>query len=226
MAYSKPAIRAHLTPREERDQRIADELERLRREVEEKRLGSLNLDEFVDSGLHAAAASPVSPRDLEALLTDGPTHRHRFRPHPTIDRANLLDWAGLEHAVTFDRAVFDEHPETVRFLTPGDRLFESLLSAIGRPAPSDDQPGPARAEHDWITPRVAYYQRDNGQAVRVESYDQLLDALREPSRWEPATLQAAANDALAVAQSDIEHERQVVELANSAEPLALEERAR
>ena len=214
-----------LTPRDEREQRISTELERLRRDVEEKRLASLNLDEFVDPGLRQAPTSPIALPELEELLTQGPTHRGRFRSHPSIDRAYLLDWAGLEQAVTFDRSVFDAHPETVRFLVPGDRLFEALVADIDRPLADDSGQGVARGTHDWILPRVVYYEPKDGRPARVASLSRLADGTRT-EHWAAAALEAAEQDLESIAGADIQHERRVEELIDSSERLALEERAR
>jgi hypothetical protein len=46
----------------------------------------------------------------------------------------LSDEVGFTRAVTFDRAVLDEHSPDVRLLSPGDPLFDLVVRRASAPA--------------------------------------------------------------------------------------------
>jgi hypothetical protein len=83
---------------------------------------------------------------------------------------------GEEVAVTFDPAVADEHPDTVRLLTFGDRLLAELLASLGEPRAGTGRLVRVRLL-DARRPLVAWYRPDGAVPVRVEDLGALTSAL-------------------------------------------------
>ena len=121
--------------------RLAEEIATLRREIEEHNLHAFDLDALVDDELPSGTdeSSPVTLQGLEKALVQSASLGPKFKPHPTIIGAHLLDWDGQLHDVTFDPATFDRYPNTVELLTYGNRLLFELLASVPDP-PSPDGP--------------------------------------------------------------------------------------
>jgi superfamily II DNA or RNA helicase len=227
--------RVALTPREERERQLAAEISRIRQDLAERRFAALDLDEYADDRPAVQHASPLSLDDLARVVTGSPTLSGRFRSHPTIPDAYLLKADHREVAVTFSRSVFDEHPDTVRFLVPGDRVYEALLA--GTPGSADvstvgatSQPTIVRAEIAGVVPRVAYYARSRDSWSRVDTFATLEPTLERLSEdnvpWTGETLEEIERDAAALGAEDTEWLRRIVRLGMEGDRLALQERAR
>ncbi|MBX6342013.1 MAG: hypothetical protein IRY97_06100, partial [Thermomicrobiaceae bacterium] len=170
--------------------------------------------------------APVELADLERVLTRAPALRERFRPHPTIAKAWLLLHGDTELTVTFDREVFDAHPDTVRLVSYGDRLLDDLLKLVDAPARSDGAVGVLCCGADDPLPVRAYYRPDGDQARRIDRLADLERALDGDLTWSPAARMAAE----ACFKGDL-HElegrgKELVRQRRDAERLLLEERAR
>ncbi|MBX6770934.1 MAG: DEAD/DEAH box helicase family protein [Chloroflexi bacterium] len=158
-----------MLPGTERRRRLEDELAALRAEIDQQDVALLKLDEFLEAEPIAALQEvPVTLGDLERILTQAPSLREQFRPHPTIDRAYLLQWGDGVTAVTFDRAVFDEHPATVRLLTYGERLLDELLSRVAPAAPAPDAAGLLRCATEAPRPLRGYYRPADTRVLPID----------------------------------------------------------
>jgi hypothetical protein len=219
-----------MIPEAERQRVLDEEVARLRRELDSRQAALLNLDEYVEAGEPpTSATAPVTLADLEALLTGTPSLKERFQPHPQFERAYLLQTDSGEVAVTFDVALFDEHPNTLRLLSYGSKVLAALLESVE--APEWGTLGNiVRFTADTPLPLRAYYTLDDkGQPRRIER----LADLRAALAIKPESL-AWSEEALATARADFEREqvawRERLARATAArqrgERLALEEQAR
>jgi superfamily II DNA or RNA helicase len=227
--------RVALSPREERDRQLAAEIARIREELAERRFAALDLDEYADDRPPAQRSSPLSLADLARVITTSPTLGARFRPHPVIPDAYLLRVDRREVPVTFSRSVFDEHPDTVRFLVPGDRTYEALLASS--PGVTDlatdaaaSQAALVRAEVDGIVPRVAYYEPTGEGWRRLDTLADLEQALGQVGPgtppWTMEMLEAVERDAEAIGAEDVVRLRRTFDLDIEGDRLALQERGR
>ena len=220
-----------MTPGAQREQLLAAELERLRDELDARQLEVLNLEH--DAGayeLPLEAASPVTLPDLERVLTHSPTLRERFAPHPAFERAYSLHGQAGAVDVTFDRALFDAHPNTLRFLTYGSDVLQSLLDQIGQP-PADPRGRILRCSTPAPLRRCAYYRLDpQGHPQRIQRLAD-LEAIsqNQVDASTPHWTEEALTAARAQFQRDVADEarrvRQVVAARQQAERLALQARA-
>ena len=227
--------RIALSPREERERQLAAEISRIRQDLAERRFAALDLDEYADDRPPAQHASPLSLDDLARVVTGSPSLSERFRSHPTIPDAYLLRVDRREVAVTFSRSVFDEHPDTVRFLVPGDRIYEALLASA--PGSSDvvsdgatSQSTLVRAEIDGIVPRVAYYARSGEGWRRLDTLADLEQTLERDGQgtapWTSGTLEGIQRDAEAIGVEDVVRLHRAFDLDVQGDRLALQERGR
>ena len=117
-----------MTPAAEREQVLIQELEQLREGADTRQAESLDLEQYLiaDEPL-LGSVSPVTLSDLERVLTQSSSLVTRFQPHPELKRAYWLQTVEGDAAVTFDAALFDVHPNTLRLLTYGSELLRALL---------------------------------------------------------------------------------------------------
>jgi hypothetical protein len=106
-----------------------------------------------------------------------------------------------EAAVTLDPQTFDEHPYTLRFLTYGSPLLETLLTRALDAAPQEIG-SLLRVSVERPLPRVAYYALDeNGRPRRLDWLADVraaLEAAQPRAGWSDAAM-AAAQEALQAA---------------------------
>lgn len=127
-----------MTPAAERQQKLNDALSDLRQRIQQRQFASLNLDEFALQGDPPSTPdAPVTLALLEQTLTASNALAYRFRPHPDIEQAYLLDWNEQTWPVTFSGECFDRHPASLRLLTYGVPLLDELLQSIPAPDESD-----------------------------------------------------------------------------------------
>ncbi|MDI3339530.1 MAG: helicase-related protein [Sphaerobacter sp.] len=217
-----------MLPRAERERRLEEEMARLRAAIDQQQVELVSLDTHpADEQGTTAQGTPVELADLERVLTHSPSLRERFRPHPTIPHALLLAHGDGQVAVTFDRAVFDAHPDTVRLVSYGDRLLNELLAQIEPPARSDSAAGLLRCAEDDPVPLRAYYQPVGNQARRIDRIVDLERALDGGDlSWSTAARAAAEADFRQHLDALQERDSAIARQRREAERLSLEERAR
>ena len=151
----------------------------------------------------------------------------RFRPHPVIPGAHVLDWGGEEFAVTFDPAVFDRHPSTVRLLSYGNRLLADMLDEVPRPTNGSEREGLLSRYASTPAPTAWFGWREAERVQAVTSVASLRRALSKTvSSWTEEDVESAeaAFEAARVAVASRYEQTQVEK--NAAEVLALKEQAR
>jgi len=218
-----------MTPGAEREQVLARELERLREELEAQRAEGLALDQYLIAGEPLLEmAAPVTLSDLERVLTQGSPLADRFQPHPEFERAYWLQTDEGDVAVTFDAALFDAHPNTLRLLTYGSDLLTALLEAVPEPA-SGSEGRVLRCSAEGLLSFCAYYTLDaKGRPQRIERLADLeLVYAREPdAHWSEETVKTACADFRRELTTLLQRQAQAVAARQRAERLALEEQAR
>jgi superfamily II DNA or RNA helicase len=164
---------------QERSARLEPMLRALEEEIDRARQEGFDLDAVLEERVEAPepVSPPVSWEELERFLTRAPALASRFRRHPEIEGAYLVTVGGEEVAVTFDPTVSDEHPDSVRLLTFGDRVLEELLEALGKP----HRPTGALVRVQLVDarrPLVAWYRPDASGVSRIDRLEDLRAALR------------------------------------------------
>ncbi len=233
-----------MTPAAERGQVLTRELNRLRQTGSSHFSGlraaeGLNLDQYLVAGEPLLeTASPVTLSDLERVLTS--SLADRFQPHPEFERAYLLRTDEGDAAVTFDAALFDTHPNTLRLLTYGSELLTALLEAVDEPASSSPLPPPQgwggkregrvlRCSAEAPVPLCAYYALDaRGHPQRIERLADLevLYAGESDAHWSEETTAVARADFRREVETVLQQQAQVIAGRQRAERLVLEEQAR
>lgn len=128
--------RLAMLPASEREVQLEKEIAALRERLQHREAESLDLDAYLRvEDYQPGPPPPVTLAQLEDLLTHAQATGHLFRPHDEIAGAYLLNWQGEQLSVTFSPACFDEHPDTVRFLSYGSPLLAEILSDL--PAPEE-----------------------------------------------------------------------------------------
>jgi hypothetical protein len=193
---------AAMTGEERREQLIAQEVESINQAVRSAEAGLLNLDRLTDDEVAAPAGlpPPLTMPELERTLVGSAALHDRFRPHDTIARAHLLDWDGQMQAVTFDPAVYDEHPNTVRLVTYGGDLLASLLAAVDPPHESP-QGALVRCAAAGPRERAGWYAGRDGSVMPLRTLSRLQEALAQGG-----TGDGAAQGVAAAARTSFEQE--------------------
>ncbi len=186
--------RVALQPRRQRQPELTRELAALEQQLEraERPLVELEMEPEL-SLLGQLGDVPVRLEDLARLVPTLPGLAERFRPHPEIEGAWLVSWRDRLHAVTFDRAVFDRHSDTLQFLTYGNPLLTELLETIDPPEGRGALPV-LRLERAGDPPLCGYYQLDGEQAVWLGSVAAVEDAVAAPGAASAAAREAAQRD--------------------------------
>lgn len=171
-------------PAAERQRLLEERLRSLDEEIEAARASGLDLETYVPAEPEVVPTpeQPVSPAELEAFLTRSQVAGSRFRPHETVEGAYRVEVGGIDHGATFDAAVADAHPESVRLLTFGDRVLEELLELVGRRRSPTGRL--IRAEGSVTAPPgsrrfVGWYARVDGELRRIERLGDLLTAIEQ-----------------------------------------------
>ena len=229
-----------MAPGAEREQVLTRELDRLRQESDTQQAGGLDLDQYLVAGEPLLeSASPVTLSDLERVLTQASPLADRFQPHPEFkwaywlrlglsSRRNTETTNEGEIAATFDAALFDAHPNTLRLLTYGSELLTALLEAVDEPAPVSDG-RVLRCSTEGPLPLCAYYTLDAGESPqRIERLADLevLYAEQPGAHWSEETMAAARADFRREVETVLQQQAQVIAARQRAERLVLEEQAR
>ena len=230
-----------MTPGVEREQVLTRELDRLRQESDAQQAEGLDLDQYLVAGEPLLeTASPVTLSDLERLLTQASPLADRFQPHPEFKRAYWLRTDEGEIAATFDAALFDAHPSTLRLLTYGSELLTALLEAVPEPASAPPLPPPQswggkrggrvlRCSTEGPLPLCAYYTLDaRGRLQRIERLADLevLYIGKPEAHWSEETIAVVHADFRREVETVLQQQAQVIAGRQQAERLALEEQAR
>ncbi len=144
---------------EKREQLLAQEIASINQAVRSAEAETLDLDRLVDAEAAVAASEPppLTMPELERALVESGQFNGRFHPHLSIAGAHLLDWNGQMQPVTFDPAVSDEHPNSLRLLTYGSDLLTEVLAAV---EPPTDSPQGGRLARCWTSQpveRIGWY---------------------------------------------------------------------
>jgi superfamily II DNA or RNA helicase len=177
--------RIAMLPAFQREAELEKAIRELRDRLQNRQFESLDLDEYATSEeIQPVQPPPLTLPELEELLIKSSFTRHRFEPHPDIDQAYLLSWRDQILPVTFSPTCFDEHPDTVRFLSFGSTLLEELLADV--PQLEDTQAGAilrlATKQDSPITKCGFYVSGEDGQLITIETLAELrtwLETKRE-----------------------------------------------
>jgi hypothetical protein len=219
-----------MTPAAVREQALADELARLREEMEAQRADSLNLDQYIEAGdVPAASKPPVTLGDLERVLTKSPCAKGRFQSHPELEHSYWLEMDGGDRAVTFDAAAFDAHPNTLRLLTYGDALLAEMLQCAPQPGSQTD--GRILRCEAGGTPAVcAYYTLDKAgkprRLLRLADLESAHSGRQAVPAWTEERIAAARVDFEREYQDVLGKHADILAARRGAERLALQEQGR
>jgi len=167
----------------ERARRLEDALRELREQLQAREVAGLDLDRYLEETVASPQEEkpPVSLADLEGLFLKSRAHGGRFKPHPAIVGAYVLSWRGEEVGVTFDPAVFDQHPSSLRLLSFGDEVFAALLESVAAPIPTADAGRVIRCAAESSGSHRAYFTGVSGDFVAVEKFTSLRAAIEGPT---------------------------------------------
>jgi superfamily II DNA or RNA helicase len=183
-----------------RGQLIAEAVQAINNQVQSAEVAVLNLDECGDDTVEATRqeAVPVSLPELERTVVGANAFKDRFQAHPSIGGAYLLDWAGEYQAVTFNPAVFDDHPNTLRLLSFGSELLADVLRSVDPPAEGDKNGVVARCAVRDPWSLACFYGAAGGAPAAIPSLDQLQAMLNAATEGEvPRDLACAIADEFA-----------------------------
>jgi len=219
-----------MTPAARREQVLADELARLREEMETQRTESLNLDQYIEAGdVLGGSQPPVTLGDLENVLTRSSCFKERFKAHPELEHSYWLQMDEGDRAVTFDAAAFDAHPNTLRLLTYGDVLFAEMLECAPQPGPQPD--GRILRCEAGGTPAVcAYYALDKSgkprRLLHLADLESALSGRQTVPAWTEERINAARVDFEREYQDILGRHADILAARRRAERLALQEQGR
>ena len=211
----------------EREQRLDQEISELRASIDGQHVELMSFDDYLEKDPGGASGeAPVKLADLERVLTETAPLRERFRPHPSIENAWLLARGDEQVAVTFDPAVFDAHPDTLRLISYGERLLDELFAQVAPPARADDDVGILRCAVEEPVALRAHYRPDGDEARPIACLDELEQALSIEPVWSPAAREAAEMDFERRLSTIQQREATIIRVRREAKRRALEEQAR
>lgn len=170
-----------MTRKSERERVLRAEVEELERRLDQREKEYLQLDMYLDKDLASTgtANTPLSISEIGDYLKKGSATKSLIGPHPTIEGAYEVEVDGSRHGITFSRQLYDQHPDTLQFMTYGNPLFDRLLaSAITDYQLPHGAPGKIiRLSSDRPYPMVDYYCSREGEMKRIESLQELLELI-------------------------------------------------
>jgi SNF2 family DNA or RNA helicase len=222
--------RLAMLPPTEREANLEIEIAALKQRLDQRDVESLNLDEYLEADNYkVSSASPITLEHIQHLLTQSQVTGHLFQPHPEIPGAFMLSWKGENLLVTFTPKVFDEHPDTVRFLSYGSPLLADLLATVQQPD-SKEQGALVRCHADGEVDLCAWYVPDiSGQlAQRITTFMELknwLEAYVESTDKPMSDLGQVKSSIQTEYSNLINRQAEVVQLRKKAEYLTLRVKA-
>ncbi|MEM1043499.1 MAG: helicase-related protein [Bacteroidota bacterium] len=186
---------AALTPEAEREATLQEGLNEVKDALEEAQAG-FDLDTWASEAEEdRATGTPVTLADLERELAQDLPSATRFRLHPTVPKAFVVEYGGDDHTVTFDRAVADAHPSTVELLTYGHPLLPVLLREPHERVEGLVPPYARLAEA--ALGAVGWYEVERGEPVHmVQRLREEPPAGEEPGGDVPEAIAAVFQEAL------------------------------
>ena len=186
--------RLAMLPAEQQQAALQEAIAKLRASIENEQLSSLGLDNPAEElTASPALTSPVTLAELETLLTTSPATAHLFNAHPDLPNAWLLAGESSPIPVTFSATSFEEHPESLHFLSYGSPLLDGLLASV--PEPESHSLAPARFTADEPRPLVGWYDTRSDLVRPLRSLADLNRSLAHP----------ADDQAIPHAQTDFQH---------------------
>jgi len=168
-----------LTPREERQKRLEQELEKLKDEFSSLEEEMIDLDNMIDSSIDKSMPKePITLAHIRELFLGSEALKRYFKEHPNIEGAYILSYDRVNGEVTFDPTVFDSYPDKLHLMTYGDEVFESLLKLLIEKEPLEDLPV-IRAEVRAPAKMVAYYKAEGNNLHRIDNIEKLKLYLEE-----------------------------------------------
>ena len=231
LARVATAIRAVAMARgAERTRRLEENLRELREQLEAREVAGLDLDRYFEEVVAAPAKEepPVGLKDLEALLIGSRVHGKIFRPHPEIGGAYVLSWEGEDIGITFDPALFDRFPSSLRLLSFGDEMLEKLLKEVRDPVAAEASGRIIRCAAKGEYEQCGYFAVPDGTAVGIPTIKALRDALGRsaPVEVSHAVDSEARGVFIATVREARRRDREVEDARRHGTHLALEEEGR
>lgn len=183
---SEMTRRLAMLPGETRAAHIEAELTALRQRLQNKDVEALNLDTYSQAEeYHPAQPTPVSLAQLEEILTHAGATAALFQKHSTLENAYLLNLHGNPILATFSPECFDEHPDTVQFLSYGNPILDELLAMNS--APDLGQSGQLiRCEIKADLDLCGWYLQQTGDTPKpILSVTELIAQVDHPTVVEP-----------------------------------------
>ncbi len=221
--------RVVMTAPAEQAQALAGELGEIEQELDQRDRDILNVYEGSES-VHpwAGLAAPITLPELEQCFLESTLFKHRFSPHPDIEKAYRVDIAQGRFAVTFDPEIFDRFPNSLHFLSYGSQVLEALLDQVPPPE-RDVYLGIARFSSDDGVPLKSYYVlNQEGQPIQLLTLQDLVQAIErthECRMWTDEALAQAKQDFDGLVQSARKKHAEVTDLLLRAARSALVEQA-
>jgi hypothetical protein len=217
-----------MTALPERGQALAAELSEIEQQLERLDRDFLNVYKTSETVSPAPAlTAPISLSELEQVLVNAAHFEGRFRPHPQIRGAYLLDTTEGEVSVTFDPQLFDRYPASMRFLAYGGRLLHELIEQV--PPPREGEfPGIIRLNSEGLFPISAFYGLDSQKwPVRLRTLRDLELAVQtaEDMYWSEDSLGSAKRDFEQLVRQVEDKYAETETMLRKAMCLALQERA-
>jgi hypothetical protein len=222
--------RLAMLPLTEREASLELEITALKKRLDHRAVESLNLDDFIErDSFQGGIASPITLEQIRYLLTQSQMTSHLFRPHPEIRDAYMFCWKGESLPVTFSPKVFDDHPDTVRFLSYGSPLLVDTLESIQGPE-EVEQGTLVRCRADKEVDLRGWYipDRNNQTIKRIDHFVDLKEWL-EKSDDSPIMTISELDQTIANLRAEycnlIKRQAAVIQLRHKAEYLTLRVRA-
>ncbi|RJR43507.1 MAG: hypothetical protein C4576_14195 [Desulfobacteraceae bacterium] len=177
-----------LLKKEQRKTRIEEAITRLNSEYDERVAWGLNLDDYVLGEVKRSTEeiSPLGLRDLEKVLTRANILRPCWELNAELPGTWNLKLDDQVIPATFNRQMFDLHPETLRLVTYGEAVLDSLLDKV-HPVTRPEELGLplVRYEAQIPDPIVCYYALGETGVVPIQTLRDLVGFLENPPSGGP-----------------------------------------
>jgi superfamily II DNA or RNA helicase len=203
-----------------RQQLLAFEIEAIKRDIDQKQINVLNLDEYLAKEVEQRKEEPppVTQADIERLLVRSARTKDLLQPHRTIAGAYQLWNDGTAIPITFNPRLFDEHPSGLRLLSYDENLFSELIEAVEEIGENDESENPHLCN---------YYRSTESGIVPILTLSSLESALTQDAPPLDTTRLAGAQADFKKRLEDIkQREQELQETRRRAEEAALHESGR